>query len=124
MDKRTVPGKWVPTGEMRTLSRCDTCNFTGTTGTWKAPDGETGHWCYKCCAQGIKSPLRDVQVPDERWERGYTEVKCCGQWLMCDRFTNTCDCCGKDYNGNGTRLAPREQWGEETGETASDILGL
>lgn len=50
-------------------------------------------------------------------------------WLLCDccravhlsGFTNTCDC-GADYNMSGSRLAPREQWGEETGETAADIL--
>lgn len=63
-------------------------------------------------------------MPAERWVRGYTEVKCCGEWLMCDRFTNTCPHCETDYNGSGQQLAPREQWGEETGETAADILGL
>lgn len=36
-------------------------------------------------------------------------------------FTNTCEC-GTDYNGAGQELAPREQWGEETGESVSDIL--
>jgi len=30
--------------------------------------------------------------------------------------------CGADYNWNGTRLAPREQWGEETGESIADIM--
>jgi hypothetical protein len=30
-------------------------------------------------------------------------------------FTNTCRC-GRDYNSSGTELAPREFWGEETGE--------
>lgn len=45
----------------------------------------------------------------------------CGRKVYCDGFTNTCDC-GRDYNWNGTLLAPRSQWGEETGETADDIL--
>ena len=49
-------------------------------------------------------------------------IQCCGQTLECDGFTNTCPVCGADYNWNGTRLAPREQWGEETGETAAEIL--
>lgn len=61
----------------------------------------------------------------EEWdtrERAYVIVRCdCGQELTCDDFTNTCDC-GTDYNWSGHRLAPREQWGEETGETAADIL--
>jgi hypothetical protein len=30
--------------------------------------------------------------------------------------------CGADYNMSGQMLAPREQWGEETGETVADIL--
>jgi len=49
-------------------------------------------------------------------------ITCCGKELFCDGFTNTCPHCGADYNWNGTRLAPRSCWGEETGETADDIL--
>lgn len=36
-------------------------------------------------------------------------------------FTNTCDVCGADYALDGGLLAPREQWGEETGEHPADI---
>ncbi len=50
------------------------------------------------------------------------EIRCdCGITLICASFTNTCDC-GADYGPNGDRLAPREHWGEETGESASDVL--
>lgn len=35
---------------------------------------------------------------------------------------DNCFICGRDYNWNGTLLAPRGQWGEETGECLSDIL--
>ena len=122
--KRVIEGKHIPTGEKLTLWRCDTCGFEGTTGTWKAHDGEEGHWCYKCRERSVKSPLRDVEVDELRWERGYTEVKCCGAWLLCDRFTNTCERCHADYNGSGQLLAPREQWGEETGESVADILAV
>lgn len=45
----------------------------------------------------------------------------CGAELECPNFTNTCEC-GADYNSAGQRLAPREQWGEETGETFQDIM--
>ncbi|HOX58020.1 MAG TPA: hypothetical protein PLC99_14125 [Verrucomicrobiota bacterium] len=45
----------------------------------------------------------------------------CGREVMCNEFTNTCDC-GLEYNHAGQRLAPRCFWGEETGETAADIL--
>lgn len=47
----------------------------------------------------------------------------CGTELVCDDgFLNTCDRCRRDYNGAGQLLAPRSQWGEETGETAADII--
>jgi hypothetical protein len=39
----------------------------------------------------------------------------CGSEVELRGFTNTCDC-GADYNMSGQRLAPRSQWGEETGE--------
>lgn len=44
----------------------------------------------------------------------------CGRSLSLDAFTNSCDC-GREYNFAGQELAPRSQWGEETGETAGDI---
>jgi hypothetical protein len=31
-----------------------------------------------------------------------------------------CDKCGTEFNSAGQTLAPRAQWGEETGETAND----
>lgn len=47
-------------------------------------------------------------------------VKCsCGEEVECRNFTNTCEC-GKDYNFAGQLLAPREQWGWETGEHWTD----
>ncbi len=39
----------------------------------------------------------------------------CGEDIECRDFTNTCQC-GADFNMSGHRLAPRDQWGEETGE--------
>ena len=124
MEKRTVSGKWVPTGDMRDTWHCATCKSNGNTGTSVAPDGEKGLWCHKCSLAGVKSALTTIQVPDERYVRGWTEVKCCDEWLCCSHFTNTCPHCETDYNGSGQQLAPREFWGEETGETASDILNL
>lgn len=44
------------------------------------------------------------------------KVKCaCGRTVYCSGFTTTCEC-GADYNWEGVKLAPRSQWGEETGE--------
>ena len=50
-------------------------------------------------------------------------IKCvvCGREVWLGHFTNTCEC-GADYNMSGDKLVPRSLWGEETGETASDIL--
>ena len=33
-----------------------------------------------------------------------------------------CDRCGAEYNSGGQLLAPRSQWGEETGESAADYF--
>lgn len=41
----------------------------------------------------------------------------CGCKVELSNFTNTCDRCGKDYGMNGNLLAPRSQWGCETGES-------
>ena len=48
----------------------------------------------------------------------------CGEKVYLDGFTNTCDRCETDYNQNGQRLASRSCWGEETGESLSDILNV
>lgn len=45
----------------------------------------------------------------------------CGREVSFQHFTNTCDC-GRDYNSSGQELAPRSQWGEETGESLADIM--
>jgi len=52
------------------------------------------------------------------------EIICCDKKLLCPNFTNTCTTCKSDYNWAGQRLASREQWGEETGESAADIFAI
>lgn len=47
----------------------------------------------------------------------------CGCEVILNKFTNTCGC-GRDYNMSGQELAPREQWGEETGETYADLMDI
>ena len=51
-------------------------------------------------------------------------VQCCSSHFELSGFTNTCPECSADYNWAGQRLAPREQWGEETGEHWADIANL
>jgi hypothetical protein len=48
----------------------------------------------------------------------------CGTEVYLDGFTCPCDGCGRDYNSAGQELAPRSQWGEETGESLGDILRI
>jgi len=52
---------------------------------------------------------RPVRIRVVRCDCG-AEVECSSWW------SNACDC-GTEYNGAGQTLAPRSQWGEETGET-------
>lgn len=55
------------------------------------------------------------------WAKIFPLIKChCGEDVVCSNFTNTCDNCESDYNFAGDLLAPREQWGEETGEHWSE----
>jgi hypothetical protein len=57
---------------------------------------------------------------EEDWSgrmRRFKTLRCdCGTNLtLHDWWSNECNC-GTEYNGAGQRLAPRSQWGEETGE--------
>lgn len=62
----------------------------------------------------------------ESYENSYTIPaigECsCGNEVILDSFTNTCDKCGADYNSSGQRLADRSQWGYETGEHWTDCI--
>ena len=49
-------------------------------------------------------------------------IRCdCGLEVVCAQDVNECKC-ARDYNMSGQAMAPRNLWGEETGETAADIL--
>lgn len=86
-------------------------------GNWKRTVPEV---CPNCGAMEVPDPVEVI----ERWLPGYVEVLCdCGRTVICDGFTNTCEC-GRDYDRNGALLASRSQWGEETGETVADILSV
>jgi hypothetical protein len=51
-------------------------------------------------------------------------IRCvCGAEVSLDMvMTNTCNKCHRDYNISGQLLAPRSQWGWDTGESLGDIL--
>ena len=79
----------------------------------------------RCLSRDADVVDRGVRVEERRWiipaaircRCGHGEVELGG-------FTNTCDRCGRDYNWNGDLLAPRDQWGEETGESVAEILRI
>lgn len=41
---------------------------------------------------------------------------CGANFELLDWWEEICPKCGRSYNGAGQELAPRSQWGEETGE--------
>jgi hypothetical protein len=83
---------------------------------------------YAACSRGEKDGKIIIADGMETREHSYTLPAMglcdCGTEVYLGGFTNTCDTCGADYNWNGSRLAPREQWGEETGESLDDILRI
>lgn len=84
------------------------------------------------CAQQNYAKLISGEMPDyakpyvKTLEWSYVEPTVgicneCGEEVELRNFTNTCDC-GADYNMSGQQLAPRECWGEETGESWVDVI--
>jgi hypothetical protein len=82
---------------------------------------------YEACLRGEVDGRKVLDRGIERREYSYREpgvirCDCGGEVELYMAMTNTCDTCGADYNLSGQRLAPREQWGWDTGESVSDIL--
>ena len=65
---------------------------------------------------GVKDYTRTVRLSR------VIQCDCRREVELDDAWLNTCEC-GRDYSGNGDLLAPRSQWGEETGESLADIIG-
>lgn len=84
---------------------------------------EIGRTNYQACQEGEVNGRKVIDGGVQKDERKIVTPrigKCeCGSEIYLDNFTNTCEC-GVDYNSSGHRLAPREQWGEETGEHWSE----
>lgn len=115
---KRFPGEYVGLGTYRTMWACPICKIPTTT----ASGTYSPHIiCYKCEMNGIIVPMGMMEVENQKWRPTHTEVHCCGNWLNCDGFTNTCPHCNADYNSNGQILAHRSQWGEDTGETYADF---
>jgi hypothetical protein len=84
---------------------------------------------YEMCLRGQDGGGRRIvdrgveEYTNSNWEPGVIECVCGAEVTLAMSMTNTCAACERDYNGYGQLLAPREQWGEETGESSGDIQG-
>lgn len=77
---------------------------------------------YRACLAGTNGTRRVGVVPYESRYRVPAVGQCpCGAEVHLANFTNTCSC-GRDFNSAGQELAPRSQWGEETGEHWTECL--
>jgi len=74
----------------------------------------------RCLCGEVDVVFRGVQCREWTYREPRVGLCSCGEEVYLDRFTNTCHGCGRDYNGSGQELAPRSQWGEETGEHWTD----
>lgn len=81
---------------------------------------------YQRCLEGYdeRTGTRIIDKGVKSFTSSYVEPsigRCtCGQKVVLAGFTNTC-ACGQEYNSSGQLLAPREQWGWDTGEYPIDI---
>lgn len=137
------PGTWHPDG--RTCFNCKSPNLhiehhPGDTWQRQKFGPHAGHqeWhCKDCSAQGYYYPdpefekmvRREPEIergePDPETGRSTLTMHCkCGNsFELWNSWANECDVCGREYNGSGQMLAPRSQWGEETGEGWTDDSG-
>ncbi len=84
---------------------------------------------YECCLAGVdergeRIKFNGVRQSEHSWIEDAIGLCDCGEEVELGGFTNTCEKCGTDYNSSGQRLAPRSQWGEETGEHPADIARI
>ncbi len=86
---------------------------------------EAGLENYKKCITGVHDV---ISIGVKAYEWAYTEPavgECnCGEEVVLDGFTNTCESCDRDFNMSGQELASRDQWCEGTSDHLSDILRI
>lgn len=80
----------------------------------------TGRANYEACLTGQVGSRKMVDRGVEKREHSYFEPAVCrcdcgARVVLHSSWANDCHC-GREYNASGQLLAPRSQWGEETGE--------
>lgn len=80
---------------------------------------------YEKCLTGTVDDREVTDAGVRKSVNRYREpavIECaCGKQVTLDHDGAECDRCHLTYNLSGQTLAPREQWGEETGEHPADI---
>jgi hypothetical protein len=92
------------------------------------PLNESARANYAACLQGTVNGRQVVDRGVRRYENRYTQpaiIACenCSRPVVLSSDTVLCERCGRYYNLSGQSLSDPSNWGEETGETAADILG-
>jgi hypothetical protein len=82
---------------------------------------------YAACLAGEINGYKMIDCGIRRFENIYTEpamIECvdCQRVVILAYDAVHCEC-GRYYNLSGQALSDPSNWGEETGETAADILG-
>ena len=67
-------------------------------------------------AKTIRDEIRDPDTYQLIEARVIACNRCGNAVELWSSWANECGRCGVEYNGSGQELAPREFWGEETGE--------
>jgi hypothetical protein len=98
------------------------CDHEGTVDAARLPAAARDNF-HRACVAGLAFVRTVLESVHDYTEPAVGECEQCGSDVVLGGFTNTCEC-GADYNGSGQLLAPRGQWGEETGESLSDIIGV
>ena len=70
----------------------------------------------------LSEPRYDIE--NVLLSRGSIECDCGCEVDLFSSWANSCPSCPMEFNGSGQALSPRSQWGEETGETDSDLADL
>lgn len=78
---------------------------------------------YRKCLSGEYDVLPGELMDFSHYYTNPTVIEChCGKHVSLDTNDNMCEC-GQWYNMSGQELVDPSLWGEETGETYSDIMG-
>lgn len=79
---------------------------------------------YEKCVSGEHNVIfKGIQRHDTSYWEDAVGICVCGEEVQLGRFTNECDHCERLFNSAGQLLVDRSLWGEETGESHSDIEG-